>query len=284
VVLLTTPILTGTTLRTGEGARDVHTNSAVLFAGGAVRGIYDKVHPLAFGETVPFGDALPALRRWLPNAGRITAGTRPAALALGDHVIAPLICYEDILAGPANRAVTELRPDLLVNLTNDSWFGDSNATYAHLALAQFRAVEHRRFLVHAASTGVSAFVEPTGRAFGVTPRLAAATGRATLRWMQADTPYERLGDAPWFLAAAAIVAMAFVPRRRFRQRAALVATAPSGPISTRVTPRIQRWSAPTSPVNACAAPSSHSHVDPSSLPDATVRPSGDTSSVRTSPA
>jgi apolipoprotein N-acyltransferase len=190
IASLPIPILTGTAIRRGDAV----TNSAVLFADGAVRGVYDKVHPLAFGETLPLGESIPALRRWLPQAGAIAAGAKVVALELGEPAIA------------------QLDPELLVNLTNDSWFGRSSAAGMHLALAQFRAVEHRRYLVHAASTGVSAFVDPMGRATGLTPLLGAARERATLRWMRARTLYERIGDAPWHVAALLALMAAFLRR------------------------------------------------------------------------
>lgn len=208
------PIVTGVFVQ----RRAALSNSALLFADDAVRGVYDKMHPLAFGEYVPFGETFPALRRWIPNAGEITAGTKASLLRLGEHVITPLICYEDILGGSTNDAVVEANPDLLVNLTNDAWFGDSSAAAAHLAQATFRAVEHRRYLVHAANSGVSAFVDPTGKVTGETPLLEEATSVATLRWMRSRTVYERLGDAPWWCAAALSLAMALVRRRALARR------------------------------------------------------------------
>jgi apolipoprotein N-acyltransferase len=207
---LETAILAGATLRRGSEL----TNSAVLFADGRLRGIYDKMHPLAFGEALPLGDTFPSLYRAIPNASRITPGTKVAGLPLGTHLVLPLICYEDLLADSANRAVAEVDPDLLVNITNDAWFGAGSAAVAHLAFAQFRAVEHRRYLVHAANSGVSAFVDPTGRVLEATPTFEAAARRATLRWMRARTVYETLGEAPWWGAAAMAIAMGLVRRRR----------------------------------------------------------------------
>jgi apolipoprotein N-acyltransferase len=207
--LIAAPLLTGAAVKRGTAL----TNSAVLYADNAVRGTYDKTHPLAFGEYIPFGDVFPVLHEWIPNAGTMARGTHDEPLPLGAHRISTLICYEDILAGPANRAIAHADPDLIVNLTNDAWFGDSTAAVSHLALAKFRAVEHRRYLVHATNSGVSAFVDPTGRATGLTPMLEAATAVGTLRWMHARTVYERVGDAPWWLAGVAIGFMGLVARR-----------------------------------------------------------------------
>ena len=208
---LTVPILAGALLRRG----DAITNSAVLFADRRVRGVYDKTHPLAFGEYIPFGDVFPSLYSRIPNAGRLTAGTSEEPLVLGDHRISPLICYEDILAGSANRAIAHADPDLLVNMTNDAWFGDSPAASIHLALATLRAVEHRRYLVRATNSGRSAFIDPIGRVSGTTPMFEQAAEVETVRWMRSHTLYERTGDAPWWLAAIAVAIMAFAGRARF---------------------------------------------------------------------
>ena len=74
-----------------------------------------------------------------------------------------LICYEDVLPRFTRSAVREGNPHLLVNITNDSWFGDTQEPWVHLALAKFRAVEHHRALVRSTNSGVSAFVDPVGR-------------------------------------------------------------------------------------------------------------------------
>jgi apolipoprotein N-acyltransferase len=210
---LLTPLLAGTFVeREGEV-----TNSAVLFADRRVQGTYDKREPLAFGEYIPFGDTFPKLYDWIKNAGHLARGTSDAPLVLGDHRISTLICYEDILPGLANRTALAADPDLLVNMTNDSWFGDSPVAGYHLALAKLRAVEHRRYLVHATNSGRSAFVDPTGVTTGETPLFAETSEAETLHWMRGRTVYERLGDRPWWGAAVLVVALGFV-RRRSRVR------------------------------------------------------------------
>ena len=79
------------------------------------------------------------------------------------HPVSVLICYEDILPRFTNDAVRHADPELLVNMTNDAWFGDTSEPWEHLALAQLRAVEHRRYLVRGTNSGVSAVVDPVGR-------------------------------------------------------------------------------------------------------------------------
>jgi apolipoprotein N-acyltransferase len=185
-------------------------------ASGAMTGRFDKTYLLAFGEFLPFGETFPALYELSPNTGHFTAGTSFAPLRVAvkgqERNLTALICYEDILPGFARDAVAEGEPDLLVNLTNDAWFGDTTEPWEHLALAKFRAVEHRRYLVRATNSGVSAIVDPTGAVVGHTKTYEAARLLAEARFMRAHTIFEKLGLAPWYLLAVVTVVLAFVKR------------------------------------------------------------------------
>jgi apolipoprotein N-acyltransferase len=152
-----------------DASHDDAFNSAILLDGdGQVAGHYDKVRLLAFGEYIPGIDAFPWLRKLLPaNTGRFTAGAGPDVLTLhgpGAQLwkLGPVICYEDILQGFL-RGVGQLRPNLLVNLTSDSWFGADAEPWEHLALAVFASVELRVSMVRAVNSGVSALIDPNGR-------------------------------------------------------------------------------------------------------------------------
>jgi apolipoprotein N-acyltransferase len=184
---------------------------------GAVNGRYDKEFLLAFGEYIPFGDMFPALYGASPNSGRFSAGTdlTPLTIDTGDakHTIAMLICYEDILPSFTNKVVAATSPELLVNMTNDAWFGNSSEPWEHLALAQFRAIEHRRFLVRSTNSGVSAIVDPVGRVVVHTTPFEELATRGSVRWMTGRTVYEVVGDSIYWLLAAAVVAGSFVKRR-----------------------------------------------------------------------
>lgn len=188
-------------------------NTALLAdATGTIVGRYDKQYLLAFGEYLPFGDVLPVLYEWSPNSGNFSRGTSLEPLVLGTHKISALICYEDILPDFVNKIVRRGDPDLIVNLTNDAWFGDSTEPWIHLALAKLRAVEHRRYLVRATNSGVSAIIDATGGvvAHGGTFREDTVVGDA--KYMRSATVYGLIGDVPWFLAALAITVMAFISK------------------------------------------------------------------------
>jgi apolipoprotein N-acyltransferase len=185
---------------------------------GEITGRYDKEYLLAFGEYLPFGDRFPILYEWSPNSGRFSPGTSLDALEVDvggqRHRVAALICYEDILPSFTNRVVRAENPELLVNMTNDAWFGDTSEPWEHLALAQFRAIEHRRYLVRSTNSGVSAFVDPVGRVIAHTGTFRAESADAVVHWMNAGTLYETLGDWPWWCLTAASLAGALVRRKR----------------------------------------------------------------------
>jgi apolipoprotein N-acyltransferase len=212
------PTIVGTVLYSPpakRGERGISYNTA-LMAGeeGKILGRYDKRYLLAFGEYIPFGDTFPQLYAMSPNSGRFNRGTSLEPLRWEDHAISVMICYEDILPDYVNKLVAAGNPDLLVNLTNDAWFGDSTEPWIHLALAKMRAVEHRRYLVRATNSGVSAIIDPVGRVvtLGGTFREEALLGEA--RFLRATTVYGILKDYPWYLATFAIAAMAFASRPR----------------------------------------------------------------------
>jgi apolipoprotein N-acyltransferase len=125
-------------------------------------GFYDKVHLVPFGEYVPLKRLLPFVHRLVPAAGDFSAGSETAPLEMPGLTAGPLICYEAIFP-ELSRVQVKKDSVVLVNLTNDAWFGMTSAPYQHLSMALFRAVENRRPLVRAANTGFSAFVDAKGR-------------------------------------------------------------------------------------------------------------------------
>lgn len=211
------PSLIGAVLVRGEGRERRLVNSALaLEADGRIAGQYDKHLLFPVGESLPLYDRFPGLYRWLPNAMNFAAGQSFQPLRLAGHPVVALICYEDLFPAFVNDAVGATRPEMLVNLTNDAWFGDTNEPWMHLALAKFRAVEHRRYLLRATNSGVSAIIDPVGRTVvrGGTFRQEAVDGVA--RWIRGRrTIYEVLGNGPWWVFVAGAALMAF---RRHRAR------------------------------------------------------------------
>jgi apolipoprotein N-acyltransferase len=140
-------------------------NSAVLFTGdmGRAPQVYDKSHLVIMGEYVPLAGIFPWLRKLVPPGGDLTAGEVVGVMDLAESKvrIAPLICFEDSVARVVRRAAQKL-PHLLVNLTNDAWFGRSAGAKQHLENARFRAIETRLPLLRATNDGVTALISPRG--------------------------------------------------------------------------------------------------------------------------
>ena len=205
-------------------------NSALLIEpDGGVGGRYDKVRLLAFGEYIPGIEYFPWLRDLLPiGAGQFTSGAGPALMPLrgpkGEMwMLGPVICYEDILPGFLRR-VGALHPNLLVNLTSDSWFGASSEPWEHLALSVYASVELRVAMVRAVNSGPSALIDPNGRLLSKSyaddpyrhPRPADGMLVTAPRMPGSDTVYVRYGW--WFpaLCFSAVGLLVLVSLRKSR--------------------------------------------------------------------
>src|SRR6185369_9898002 len=207
------PLLFGSSSIVEIGGRRRTSNSAFLIgADGMIRDVYDKNLLIPLAEYLPFADTFPALRTWFPRAEEFFASTDTPALHLGEWRIATPICYEAIRPEFVRRMMTTAHPHLLVTLANDAWFGDSHEPWIHLALARLRAVEHRRWLVRATNSGVSAIVDPAGRIVERTDLLTRATMRAVVHPLDGETVYDRIGDWPGWLSAV-LVAVTLLVRR-----------------------------------------------------------------------
>lgn len=162
------PVLFGGILQLDVAGETRFYNSAVLAdERGAILGTYDKMVLVPLGEYIPFGDTFPVLYSWSPYTGRLWAGENVEPLLFKSHAISVNICYEDIFPGQVRllmKGGKERRiPDVMFNLTDDSWYGNTVEPMEHLALASFRSIEHRRALVRSTTTGISAIVDPAGR-------------------------------------------------------------------------------------------------------------------------
>ncbi|MFH1568596.1 MAG: apolipoprotein N-acyltransferase [Gemmatimonadota bacterium] len=196
---LEVPVLTGapdTDPRTGDPY-----NAAFLVRPGSpeLPG-YAKMHLVPFGERTPFRDRIPFLRRinWAALTGDLgpaefAPGTWRTLFDSGRGRFAVLICFESVFPDLVRRSVAP-GADFLVNITNDSWFGDTAGPYQHAQLAVLRAVENRVAIARCATSGVSLFIDPLGRTTQATGlyQVAAPVGEVELR--QRETLYTRHGD------------------------------------------------------------------------------------------
>ncbi len=205
-----TDFIIGSPFFTRRGqALDYYNSAFLVTADGNIGPRYDKAHLVPFGEYVP-------LRRWLPFVGKLVAqvgdfvaGQPGQVLSWRHHHLAPLICYEAIF--PAlTRAAARNGADILINLTNDAWYGRTSAPYQHLSLCVFRAVESRRSFIRAANTGISGFIDPTGRIEAPTGLFVDAVASHKISALTHQSIYTRIGDVfAWLCLAATALAIAF---------------------------------------------------------------------------
>jgi apolipoprotein N-acyltransferase len=168
---------------------------------------YDKMHPVMFGEYVPFGDKFPWLYRLTPMPGGLTQGKTSVLIKAGGVTFSPSICFENTVPHLIRRHVRTLDakgdgPDVLVTITNDGWFWGSSLLDLHLACGVFRAVENRRPLLIAANTGFSAWIDRGGKIAARGPRRDKAILFAEVPAARMASRYLAWGD--WFAGVCAI--------------------------------------------------------------------------------
>jgi apolipoprotein N-acyltransferase len=189
----TVNLLTGAPRRELVGGELHYYNSALLISGaGNLSDIYDKQHLVPFGEYIPLRRFLPFSTPLVETMGDFTPGDSEKPISCDSVEIGVLICFESIFPELA-RKQTEHGARLLVNITNDAWFGRSSAPWQHLSMAVFRAVENRRALARAANTGISGFVDPMGRLTATTGLFEEAFLTENLPLLTGTSFYVRYG-------------------------------------------------------------------------------------------
>ena len=190
--------------------KEIWNSMAVLDRSGHLVGSYDKFHLVPFGEYVPLHRFLPFISKFTPGIADLSAGPGPRTLRLpGLPPVGPLICYEAIF--PGQVVDRSDRPQWLLNITNDGWYGISAGPYQHFVSARLRAVEEGLPVVRAANTGISGVVDPYGRVLEQTQLGEEKVLDVELpKPLQELTLYARWGDATTavLLAIAAFVALA----------------------------------------------------------------------------
>lgn len=193
------PVETGAALLFGspayrkEPGRLSYLNSVYLLdRAGLEKGRSDKVHLVPFGEYVPLKRFLPFIDKIVVGIGDFSPGVINP-LPLNGHQLGVLVCYEAIFPELAREWVRQ-GSDLLINVTNDAWFGYSSAPWQHLAMVRFRAVENRVWIARAANTGISAFISPSGRILAATGLFIPATASCDVGLGARPGLYARTGD------------------------------------------------------------------------------------------
>jgi apolipoprotein N-acyltransferase len=194
-----TPILVGSIDRR-EGPRGQFLNSAFLLTGQGITAKYDKIHLVPFGEYVPLAGLLGWVKGWAEFISEFGTGATETVFPLPGAPFGTVICYE-IIFPELFRGFVVRGAVFMANITNDAWFGETSGPWQHLGMLPLRAVEHRVAIARAANTGVSAFVEPTGRVGPILPLLERGLLHRRILLRDRTTLYTRLGD--WLVYACA---------------------------------------------------------------------------------
>ena len=180
---------------------------------GEVAGFYDKSHLVPWGEYVPLQKIFFFIQKMVPQIGDFVEGPVGATVTLPQGKIGVLICYESIF-GYLSRAQVKNGAHLLVNITNDAWFGRTSAPYQHMSMAVLRAVENRVSLARAANTGISTFISGDGRILWTSPLFQEAGQTMELPWLAGGSFYVSYGYLfPWACVVIAAVVFLFTRRR-----------------------------------------------------------------------
>jgi apolipoprotein N-acyltransferase len=160
---------------------------------GETIGLYNKAHLVPYGEYVPLRRYFPFIGKMVPMVGDFAEGPVGATVSLPEGAIGPLICYESIFPY-LSRAQVANGARLLVNITNDAWFGKTAAAYQHLSMAVIRAAENHVCLARAANTGISAFIDGAGRLLWTSKLYVPAAHAMELAWLPGGSFYTKYGD------------------------------------------------------------------------------------------
>jgi apolipoprotein N-acyltransferase len=194
-------LLTGAARGTGRQEDGAWNSLLVIDRAGAIVAHYDKVHLVPLGEYIPFHKQLAPVSGFI-GRGSFEVGEQHVTLSLpGLPSFSPIICYEAIF--PAAVTGPEMRPQWMLNVTNDAWFGLTSGPYQHLVSARLRAVEEGLPMIRAANTGVSAVIDAYGRILAALDMQLEGIIDHRLPAARKPTPYSRWGD--WMLLVLVVI-------------------------------------------------------------------------------
>jgi apolipoprotein N-acyltransferase len=218
---LTKPLLFGS-LTYSRKEKYPYNSAFMMEPDGRITGRFDKNYLLVFGEYIPFYEQIPSFKKWFPAASHFNRGTELTTFKFRDWRIGPLICYEDIIPS-FGRRLSKFKPHLLVNVTNDAWFGRTSEPAEHLALAVYRSVETRLDMARSVNTGITAFIDAAGRVGKKTesfdpvetPGVPPLGLLGEVAMMEGgNTVYAAAGDWLGYGCLLGIVVLLLFPRRR----------------------------------------------------------------------
>jgi apolipoprotein N-acyltransferase len=194
---------------------EIYNSASLVSPNGDWLSRYDKIHLVPFGEYVPFKQIFSFAGGLTKEVGDFSRGTSRAPLDAGGTKLGVFICYESIFPDDIRRFANN-GAQVLVNISNDGWYGDSGAYAQHLKQSRMRAMENNRWLLLDTNTGLTASIDPDGRIVASAPRKTRTALRAPYALSNATTFYTRHGD--WFAYLCAIISLAALFMRLFRNR------------------------------------------------------------------
>ncbi|HEX7327463.1 MAG TPA: apolipoprotein N-acyltransferase [Casimicrobiaceae bacterium] len=201
------------------GSREPRVYNTVVALGASDLQFYRKHHLVPFGEAIPFESIVrPLMDSMLaiPLAGQARGSATQPPLFVAGHHVAVDICYEDAFGGEMIASAREA--DLLVNVTNDAWYGHSIAARQHNQIAAARALEAGRPMLRATNTGITSAIGTDGRVIAELPWFTTGVLEVSVRGYDGETPYLRAGDVPALVLSALFVALAAAAGLRRRVR------------------------------------------------------------------
>jgi len=216
------PVIAGSTSLDPDGSRSDMYNSAIFVdLDGLVKGRYDKIHLVPWGEYIPYKRFFSFAKNLTQQAGDMTHGWRRVVFASDGHRFAAFICYEEIF-GDEIRLFVKQGAQVLVNISNDGWYGDTCAPWQTLNMARMRAVENRRWLLRDTNTGITTIIDPYGRLTASVERHALTSLAARYGYRSDVTFYTQHGDVFAYtcgvITLGIIAAMVLVSLRRHLNR------------------------------------------------------------------
>jgi apolipoprotein N-acyltransferase len=202
-----------------EKADIFYMNSAFLIKpDGTLIGRYDKVHLVPYGEYVPLRRYFPFIKKLVTGVGDFRSGKGFYPLSIDGRRLGVLICYEGIFPEAAADYKRE-GVQLLVNITNDAWFGRTSAPTQHLSMTVFRAIENRLYLVRAANTGISAIIDPTGDIISSTGLFERTVLKGDVKIIDEWTFYAAYGDLFVYVCICALLIIYILSTQRRKKHA-----------------------------------------------------------------
>ena len=205
------PIIVGNTgFESNPEAKSGYTpynRASFITPDGAYVGHYDKMHLVPFGEYTPYKRLFFFAGSLLQEVGLFEPGIRRTVFTTGGHTYGIFICYESIF-GDEVRQYAQKGAEVLINISNDGWYGDTSAPWQHLNMVRMRAIENHRWVLRATNTGVTAAIDPYGRVTAAAPRHLRTSIRVHFGYEHDLTFYSRYGDL-FAYACALVTTLAF---------------------------------------------------------------------------